>query len=114
MWCWRSARSGIVRLIGWDGTRQIHKLRWKAVGGKVTRTGSQNTQMGLTSEETDETVVYARPTLEHFLRCPYCQGFWVSLIVYLCWVFVPTETLYGIAPFALSGAVGIIARMLDP
>lgn len=104
----------IVRLIGWDDLPPIVRARWWAVGGKVKRAGSTNSQFDLTGEQPDEVVAYARPLLEHFLRCAYCQGFWVSLVVYLCWLGEPSWTVYGAAPFALSAAVGITARNLDP
>jgi Protein of unknown function (DUF1360) len=66
------------------------------------------------SEESDEyEPEYERPTLRHFIECPFCQGFWVCCAVYVLWVLVPTETLYVAFPFALSGAVGLIAKNLD-
>jgi hypothetical protein len=65
-------------------------------------------------EQPTVTVVYGRPQIAHWLACPFCQGFWVSLAVYLAWVFEPRWTLYAVAPFAISAAVGLIARNLDP
>jgi hypothetical protein len=57
---------------------------------------------------------YDRPTLAHLFHCPFCLGWWVSLLTYGAWLLDPTWTLYAAAPFALSGVVGLIARNLDP
>jgi hypothetical protein len=56
---------------------------------------------------------YSRPLLAHLVHCPFCLGWWVSLVAYVAWLALPTATLYLAAPFALSGAVGIIAKNLD-
>jgi hypothetical protein len=87
---------------------------WVTGARSFARSKSSNAAMGLTGEEPTEIVVYRHPLLAHFISCAYCLGFWVGLVVYLAWIWFPTETLYAAAPFALSGAVGIIARMLDP
>lgn len=94
----------IVRLIGWDDLPPIARLRARVTGERV--------RFNL-SESRDPIYSYDRATLNHFIGCAYCIGFWVSLAAYLAWRFAPTETLYGLAPFALSAAVGIIARNLD-
>lgn len=49
-----------------------------------------------------------------FLLCPWCLGFHVCLVLWLCWLIFPTETLFVSTPFALSAAVGIIRGKLDP
>jgi len=51
--------------------------------------------------------------LTEMFGCPFCLGFWVSLAVYLAWLWQPTGTLYAAAPFALSGAIGLISKNLD-
>jgi hypothetical protein len=105
----------IVRLIGWDDLPPIVRLRGWAIGAHLQQTGSVNDRMALTGPvEVESEWRYRRPLLAHFLRCPYCQGFWVSLDVYLAWLAEPRWTLYALAPFALSAGVGIAARMLDP
>lgn len=58
--------------------------------------------------------LYRRPLLEKFVHCPFCLGFWLAAVTYVIWIFWPTGTLYGAYAFALSGAVGIITRQLDP
>ena len=42
-----------------------------------------------------------------FISCPFCFGFYVSLGIYLAWIWFPTETLFLCMPFALN--VGVIA-----
>lgn len=66
------------------------------------------------SEVSDVRPAYDRPTLAHLVHCPFCLGWWVSLATYAAWNVSAGWTLWLIAPFALSGAVGLIARNLDP
>lgn len=95
----------LVRLIGWDDFPPIHRLRARITG---------ETRYTSSTESREDIFRYERPLLAHFLACPFCQGFWVSLAVYLCWRFEPTGTIYALAPFALSGAVGLLAKNADP
>lgn len=66
------------------------------------------------SEVSDVRPAYSRPTLAHLVHCPFCLGWWVSLATYAAWNVSAGWTLWLIAPFALSGAVGLVARNLDP
>lgn len=95
----------LTRLIGWDDLPPIARLRARVTGERQHMNSTVNRELITT---------YRRPTLEHFLSCPFCQGFWVSLAAYLVWRFEPTGTLYFLAPFALSAAVGLISKNLDP
>lgn len=65
------------------------------------------------SEAEDVRPAYDRPTLAHLIHCPFCLGFHISLGVYLFWVWQPHWTIVGLMPFALSGAVGLLAKNLD-
>lgn len=103
-----------VRLLGWDDFPPIARVRAWVVGEGAVSRGSHNAQLNLTAEKPEITVSYRRPLLDHFIHCPFCVGAWLSLIVYLAWLAEPRWTLYGAAPFALSGAVGLIAKNLDP
>lgn len=103
-----------TRLIGWDDLPPVVRLRAWALGEYTVRTGSSNSMMGLTGEEPDEVVGYRRPTLAHFVHCPFCLGFWNSCIVYVWWLLAPVSCMYGIAAFALGAAVGLMAKNLDP
>lgn len=96
----------LARLVGWDDLPPVEKLRAKLIGevayyNDVERKGAPIYR-------------YRRPALAKFVHCPWCQGFWVSLLVYLAWLAWPTGTVYALAPFALSAAVGLLARNLDP
>jgi hypothetical protein len=66
------------------------------------------------SEVDDVRPAYDRPLLAHLVHCPFCLGWWVSLAVYVWWVATPAWGLYAVAPFALSGFVGLVAKNLDP
>lgn len=56
----------------------------------------------------------ARVYLSTMIRCPWCQGFYVSALVYVAWVGLPRLTLASCAVLSISSAVGLIAKNLDP
>lgn len=95
----------IVRLIGWDDLPPIARLRARITRERVHTNSTDSRELIYT---------YGRPTLAHFLACAYCQGWWVCLVGYVAWRVEPGWTLAALAPFALSAAVGIVARRLDP
>ena len=104
----------ISRLLGWDDFPPVARARAWVTGEYVISRGDMNQQAGLTKIPPEIETRFRRPLLEHFLHCPFCQGFWLSVIAYVAWVFAPTETVYFLAAWALSAAVGLIARNLDP
>lgn len=54
------------------------------------------------------------PKGEEFIRCPWCAGFWISVVIWLLWVWQPHWTLVGCTPLAISAIVGLIAANIDP
>jgi len=58
--------------------------------------------------------VYRRPYLAHLFHCPWCLGFWISLIVWGVWQAEHHWTLVLLTPWALAGAASLTARNLDP
>lgn len=52
--------------------------------------------------------------LEEFVLCPWCLGFWITLAGWAAWQAWPHATLVAATPFALSGAVGLIATHRNP
>lgn len=94
----------IVRLIGWDDLPIVESFRTWVTG----RTVYYN------STEGGEVYQHRRPLLAKFIECPWCVGAWVSLGAYLAWVFEPRWTIYFLMPWALSAAVGLLAKNLDP
>lgn len=122
-----------TRLLGWDDWPPILKVRAWAIGerwipalpppevgmhGDVNVVSSYPSEPSLPGKTPSSEVeyvrpAYSRPTLAHLVHCPFCLGWWVSLATYVAWLALPTPTLYLAAPFALSGAVGIIAKNLD-
>lgn len=95
----------IVRLIGWDDLPPILRLRKRLTGEQVRYRPT---------EERGPVYSYRRPTLAHFIACPYCVGWWVALAAYGLWIQWPHGTVYVLAPFALSAFIGLVARNLDP
>lgn len=89
----------LTRLVGWDEFPLVAKLRDRVTGKRGVEGGVE---------------YHERPVLEHFLTCPFCVGFWISAAVYVAWLSAPRPTLYAVTPFAISGAVGLIAKNLDP
>ena len=49
-----------------------------------------------------------------FLLCPWCAGFWVSVLWWLGWVWSHHWSLVAATPFAISAVVGLIAANIDP
>lgn len=95
----------ITRLIGWDDFPPVRRVRDRVLKTTVDRS--------MTQRQPEPVYRYGRPILAQFVQCPYCLGFWVVLVCWLGWVVTP-DVLYVLVPFALSGAVGIVGRMLDP
>jgi hypothetical protein len=54
------------------------------------------------------------PWLEHWLRCPWCAGFWFTAAWWAGWLIWPHAALVAAVPFAASLLVGLVARNLDP
>lgn len=52
--------------------------------------------------------------LAKLVRCPWCFGFWASCAVWILWSAEPRVTIWLAVPFALSAAVGLVAKRLDP
>lgn len=104
----------IVRLIGWDDLPPILRARAWLVGAQVQMQGSSNAVAGLTGETPQMVWTYKRPVLAHFLQCAFCQGFWTSIVCYVAWATLGHWALYALVPLAISAAVGLIAKNLDP
>ena len=51
-----------------------------------------------------------RQGLDEFLRCPWCMGFWVSVAWWIAWLIFPHATVVVAVPWAISAAVGLIAK----
>lgn len=48
------------------------------------------------------------------LRCPWCMGFYVSVAAWGAWLADSRVALFVAAPLAISGAVGLVSKTLDP
>ncbi len=60
-----------------------------------------------------EWALHKLPKGEEFLVCPWCAGFWISVLWWLAWVAWPRWTLVVAAPFAINAIVGLTAANLD-
>lgn len=52
-----------------------------------------------------------RYTLGDFIGCPWCFGFWIVLATWGLWLAFPYETVLLAVPFAMSAAVGLVAKL---
>lgn len=107
----------LLRLAGWDDWPPILRVRRWVIGEHWVPGDPEAVELpGKTpsSEAAEVRPAYRRPTLAHMIHCPFCMGFWVSVGVLVAWWVFPTEALYGLAPFALSGAIGLMAKNWDP
>lgn len=117
----------VLRLVGWDDFPPVEKARAWITGEhwvpdepppdieapREDRPPPEEPAGKVPDPVRGVRAEYRRPLLAHFLHCPFCVGFWISCAVYVAWLEIPTATLYALAPFALSGAVGLIAKNLD-
>lgn len=102
----------LTRLVGWDDLSPVVAVRNKLMGAHWTFT--PNTGRTVEEEVDQGWWEYRRPLLAHFVHCPFCLGAWISLLVAASWWLWPHATLLVALPFALSSAVGLIAKQLDP
>lgn len=98
----------LVRLVGWDDLPPVVRVRSWVLGERVE---ARSRPAG---RDDVYVTLYRRPLLAHFVHCPFCVGWWVALATYVAWVLEPRWTLYACVPLALSAAVGLIAKNLDP
>jgi Protein of unknown function (DUF1360) len=103
-----------VRLVGWDHLSVLVRARAWITGEHATNSGSTNARMGLTSERVEIQVAHRRPFFYELFGCPYCMSVWIGTAAYIAWYFEPWWTMTILAPAALSSAVGIVSRWLDP
>lgn len=54
-----------------------------------------------------------RLELAKFITCPWCFGFWITIVVWALWQIEPHWTSVLAVPFALSAGVGIVRKNLD-
>jgi len=56
---------------------------------------------------------HPRKRLAEFVHCPWCLGFWLSLLVAAAYYEWPHATRIVLAPFAISAAVALISVCFD-
>jgi uncharacterized protein DUF1360 len=49
-----------------------------------------------------------------FMECPWCLGFWISVVVWAAWLAVDDWAVGLAVPWALSAVVGLVRENLDP
>lgn len=52
-----------------------------------------------------------RQTLDEFLHCPWCLGFWVAVAWWAAWQAWPESVLACAVPFAVSAVVGLVGKL---
>ena len=110
----------LLRLIGWDTFPPIAELRgwilgedWSETDKHAEREGFQKWELR-SKVRSDGHPKGERWMLADLVGCPFCLGLYLSVAVYVLWLWQPTVVMYGSAPFALSAAIGLIAKNLDP
>jgi hypothetical protein len=64
-------------------------------------------------QEGDATGLRYREGLASFITCPFCMGFWTSVLVWVGWLVFPTETLWVAVPLALNAGLIGAQRVLS-
>ena len=63
-----------------------------------------------------ETYIGGKPyrrTLDEFVHCPWCLGWWITLGWWIAWLVWPRGSIVAAVPFALSAIVGLVSHNLD-
>lgn len=92
----------IARIIGWDSITKPWReklLGWTDDGKKIGHAGG-----------TGRPVPGKLATLAH---CPWCLGFWISIILWVCFKQWHDATLLVASPLAISSAIGVYTTNLD-
>ena len=104
----------LVRFVGWDHLPPLVRTRSWVTGEYTTTRGSANSRLGLTSERVEVEVAHRREFFNELFACSFCLSAWIAVPVYAFWFFWPWWTVTLLAAPALSSAVGILSRWLDP
>lgn len=96
----------ITRLLGWDDWPPIYKLRARLLGERWFFPSQSSNEKAR--------VAYDRALLAKLFHCPFCLGWWVCLLAWALWLPFPHFTIIALTPWALSGAVGLLSKNLDP
>lgn len=101
----------LVRLIGWDTITQPARawLTGYSDDGAPTLSQDDYSEDGIPKAHGK-----LRVYVSTLLRCPWCQGFWLSLLLWGAWLVWPHAVVVVMVPLALSAAFGLIAKNLDP
>jgi uncharacterized protein DUF1360 len=51
--------------------------------------------------------------IEYFITCPWCAGFWITLLWWCAWLAWPHGALVAATLFALSAVVGFLGVIID-
>jgi hypothetical protein len=107
----------LTRLAGWDEFPLAAKTRAWVTGLRwVPDEADQEIVLPGKSPGSEVPTVrpaYDRPIIAHLVSCPFCIGAWISFAVYGAWLGGGRITLIALTPFAISGAVGLLAKNLD-
>jgi len=87
-----------TRIVGWDTVTDVWRRRLTGLGDWGGGELPPDYRRGLDS----------------FLHCPYCLGFWISLVWFAFYEIDPTSATIVAWPLAVSAAIGIIAKQFDP
>jgi hypothetical protein len=114
----------LTRLVGWDDLTASLRARL----GVSDQTYDDWIEVQHQAEERGAASLWAREMellipipftpaqwwIARLIRCPWCAGFWISLLVAAAYTLLPDGTVIVGLPFALSALVGLLAKHLDP
>lgn len=49
--------------------------------------------------------------LGYLTTCPWCVGWWLSLVLFFCYTIVLTPTMWFCVPLAMSAIVGLLSAL---
>jgi hypothetical protein len=114
---WQVPSSWIFVLLTLAAYRLLRFISWDSITepARAFATGRHETGSGKDARDTGKgrkTLRY-RPKLDEFLHCPFCTGWWVCVLGFLAWQWWPHAVEVLAVPWAASGVVGLISKVLD-
>lgn len=86
---------------------------WRLISKDIILDPIRSRLLGISSDwkEGDPVPATFREGLSEFVLCPWCLGFWITLAWWAAWQVDEHLALIAATPFALSTAVGMIAKL---
>lgn len=104
----------VYRLIARDTITEPIRAKLTYPDGEAVALDDEPCAFGLWLRGADGQRKSWRVYASTLIRCPWCAGFYVSVAWWGAWALDPRLTAFLAAPWALSAAVALASKQLDP